>query len=96
MFQKISLPIYVRKNCPLCGKAHEVMVYAEDFDAWQNGDLLAQEAFPYLTVTEREILISGICPDCWDKMFSEEEEEDCAPGDCEVCDCRDFCGEATL
>ena len=30
------------------------------------------------------------------KGRSEAIYEDCAPGDCEVCDCRDFCGEATL
>ena len=76
MFKETPLPLYIVKNCPFCGKPHEVMVYEDDFDAWQNGDLLAQEAFPYLTASEREILISGICPQCWDKMFPEEEEEE--------------------
>lgn len=101
--------VYVGRYCPFCGQYHEVLVYEDDYAAWQNGALV-QEVFDYLTPNEREILISGICPKCWDKMFPEEEEEDdseikgrseavyedCIPGDCEVCDCRDFCGEATL
>lgn len=69
--------IYVGRHCPFCDQYHEVLVYVdESFIAWENGDLLAQEAFPYLTASEREILISGICPKCWDKMFPEEEEEE--------------------
>jgi hypothetical protein len=36
----------------------------------------AQSAFPYLSAAEREFLISGICPNCWDLMFSAEEEKD--------------------
>lgn len=74
MLKETPLPLDIIKNCPFCGKAHEVMVYEDDFDAWQNGDLFAQEAFPYLTAGEREILISGICPQCWDNVFGEEEE----------------------
>ena len=61
--------IYVSRECPICGKYHEVLVYEDDYEAWVNGDLLAQEAFPYLTASEREILISGICPVCWVHMF---------------------------
>lgn len=61
--------IYVGRECPICGQYHEVLVYEDDYEAWVNGDLLAQEAFPYLTASEREILISGICPVCWVHMF---------------------------
>ena len=61
--------IYVGRVCPICGQYHEVLVYEDDYKAWVNGDLLAQEAFPYLTAHEREILISGICPVCWIHMF---------------------------
>lgn len=61
--------IYVSRECPICGQYHEVLVYEDDYEAWENGDLLAQEAFPYLTASEREILISGICRTCWIHMF---------------------------
>lgn len=69
--QKITVETY----CPMCHQFHYVEVNERDFYAWQSGKL-AQDAFPYLTAEEREMLISGICSDCWDKMFGEEEEED--------------------
>lgn len=73
--------IYIGRKCPFCGQYHEVLVYVdESYIAWENGDLLVQEAFPYLTASEREILISGICPTCWDKVFGSDEE----PGPDEV------------
>lgn len=66
--------------CPFCGEAHDVAVNEADYWDWQDGKC-AQDAFPYLSADEREMLISGICPDCWDRMFppEEEEEEDYEP-----------------
>lgn len=61
--------------CPFCGEMHEVPVNEADYWDWQDGALV-QDAFPYLTADEREMLVSGICPNCWDKMFPEEEEEE--------------------
>ena len=61
--------------CPFCGKAHEIEVNEIDYLDWQDGEF-AQNAFPYLDANEREMLISGICPDCWDKMFGQEEEDE--------------------
>lgn len=72
----------VETRCPICGEYSIITVDKEDFLAWQKGTLLAQEAFPYLNVEDREMLISGICPDCWERMFptekwwSEEDEEE--------------------
>ena len=62
--------IYVGRNCPFCDEYHEVLVSEANYAEWQGGEL-AQNAFPYLTADEREILISGICPDCWGRMFGE-------------------------
>lgn len=64
--------------CPFCGHANEIEVNEIDYLDWSDGELLVQDAFPYLSADEREMLISGICPKCWDSMFGlpEEEEED--------------------
>ena len=67
--------IHVSNVCPFCGKEHAVEVSAADFWEWNDGALV-QDAFPYLSANEREILISGICPTCWDKMFPPEEDEE--------------------
>ncbi len=67
--------ITITTTCPFCGKSHGVKVSAADFWEWNDGALV-QDAFPYLSADEREMLISGICPTCWDKMFGGEDEED--------------------
>lgn len=70
-FHEICVVTY----CPFCGKAHEIEVNEMDYLDWEDGTL-AQEAFPYLDADEREMLISGICSDCWNGMFGQEEEEE--------------------
>ena len=54
--------------CPFCNKKWDIAVSALDFAAWQEGELI-QNAFPYLSAGERELLISGICTDCQKKIF---------------------------
>ena len=63
--------------CPFCHKAHEIAVNEMDYLDWQDGKL-AQDAFPYLSASDREMLITGIDDECWNGMFGtgEEEEED--------------------
>ncbi len=46
----------------------------EEFAAWDSG-VLIQDAMPRLSVNDREMLISGCCPKCWDKMWPSEDEE---------------------
>ena len=62
---------HITTICPFCGESHVVEVVAEDYADWKNGKLI-QDAMPYLTADEREMLISGICPTCWDNMFGDE------------------------
>ena len=69
---KFNDSVYVGRECPFCGEYHEVEVSESDYAAWCGGEL-AQDAFPYLSADEREILISGICSDCWERMFGGDE-----------------------
>lgn len=55
-------------TCIQCGKQVEVEVNKEDLKKYQEG-MHIQDAFPYLTAGEREVFISGICGECFDKMF---------------------------
>lgn len=70
--------ISIFTTCPICGHENEIQVYPEDYLKWQAGALV-QDAFPYLSADDREMLISGICPNCWDKMFNDEEAEEDEP-----------------
>ena len=38
-----------------------------DAEAWRDGKLI-QDAFPYLTPAERELLITGMLPEDWENM----------------------------
>ena len=66
--------------CVFCGEMHEIWVSADDYWDWEP-DMHVQDVFPYLSPEEREMLISGICPDCWEKMFPPEEEDEEDPED---------------
>lgn len=70
---KFADSVFVGRECPFCGEYHEVEVSEADFYAWQGGELI-QNAMPYLSADDREILISGICPSCWEKMFGAGED----------------------
>ncbi len=65
----------VMATCRFCGTTHTMTVYIDDYFDWQEGTHI-QEAMPYLTPAERELLISQTCQDCWDKMFGQNEKEE--------------------
>ena len=65
--------IDVEMKCPFCGVEHSVEVKIAEFEAWQNGEFI-QRAMPNLSATEREQLISHICPKCQVEIFGEEED----------------------
>lgn len=54
--------------CPFCGDQHFVEVPLEELEAYEAG-ALAQEAFKSLSATEREQIISHICPECQIEIF---------------------------
>ena len=69
---KISILI----TCPYCHKKYIVNVEEQDYRDWTYKQRLAQKCFPYLSSAERELLISGTCKECWNKMFKPFEEND--------------------
>ena len=79
----------IEVRCPFCGHVSVVKVYAPDYIDWQNGNL-AQNCFPYLDASEREILISGLCFKCQNDVFGSDDEED--DEDYEPDDIDDDCG----
>lgn len=62
--------INLKVKCRCCGSEHTIKVNLDDFEAWRNGDLLVQEAFPYLNASQRELLLTRTCQKCWDEMFN--------------------------
>lgn len=66
--------IILKVTCIVCNKTYELPVYEEDYNKYMAHECMVQDAFPYLTPDQRELLISGICDSCFDNLFDEEEE----------------------
>ena len=65
---------YIAITCPFCGCINQVRVDEVDYLNWDWGHgIKAQDAFPYLSVNELEMLTNGICPTCGNKMFGGKE-----------------------
>lgn len=63
-------------RCPICGKQHKVLVREEDWELYNSPDRPhVQDIFPYLSPAERELLITGIDDECFNKMFEGEDYE---------------------
>lgn len=65
---------YHKHTCRQCLRTYELEYSVTEFQNWQGGARI-QDAMPRLTPGERELLISGICSTCFDKLFGEENEE---------------------
>ena len=63
----------VNIQCRCCTDVVTVYTFFDDIQDWQDGELI-QDAIPYLSADEREILISHVCGVCFDKMFDTDEE----------------------
>jgi hypothetical protein len=84
MTNELNIPI-TRVTCPpccLCGKQATVEVTTDDWNNYQaaQGDLnnpkrLAQNAFPEMDADDREMLITGTHPACWDAIMGEEDDD---------------------
>lgn len=79
----MSATITNNRECVICGANHTVTVPDELFNAtmvglsqWQSGEYLIQDALPFLSDDDREILISGIGAECWQVMADAMEAEE--------------------
>ena len=55
--------------CDHCGQTFRIIYNREDMIDWLSGSMYIQDAMPYLTNGERELLLSGTCDVCFDKLF---------------------------
>jgi hypothetical protein len=59
--------------CLGCGQTAWFSMTQEQYNAWKQG-VHVQVIFPDWSAEDREMLISGTCPDCWEEMWAEEED----------------------
>ena len=68
---KRDMPISRVCPTPGCSVVSAIMVNEDDYWKWRRRDKI-QDAMPYLTAREREVMKTGICDECWDMMKEEE------------------------
>lgn len=66
------------KICACCGREIELPVTKDQFDRLSKAsqsDELIQDVASDVAPEWREMFISGTCPECWDAMFADDDEE---------------------
>ena len=63
------------KTCGVCDEYELWVLDRAAVERWQAGEYI-QNAFPDMSMEDREILISGTHPACWDKLFPKEEDDE--------------------
>jgi hypothetical protein len=62
----------------MCGQTHEVKMDDEQHEGylkWMQGGRHIQFLIPRMSADDREMLMTGTDPECWNKMFPPDEEE---------------------
>lgn len=62
-------------TCSECGATFVYKINGKDLFDYEKGKHI-QDAFPYLDDDARELILSGVCGKCFDKMFSEEDDDE--------------------
>jgi hypothetical protein len=63
------------KTCNVCDEYELWVLDRVAVERWQAGEYI-QNAFPEMSMEDREMLISGTHPACWDKLFPKEEDDE--------------------
>lgn len=58
--------------CQSCGTSYNVTVTDQELEDWHYG-MNIQNAMPFLSSNDRELLISRTCGSCFNKMFPPED-----------------------
>tara|TARA_Y100000385_G_scaffold291973_1_gene374966 strand:- start:19115 stop:19357 length:243 start_codon:yes stop_codon:yes gene_type:complete len=66
----------ITAGCRMCSKTETFEVCSDNLIAWQQREMLAQDAFPELPVATVELMISGTCGTCWKEMFGPMDDEE--------------------
>lgn len=65
------LTTQIEVKCAMCGTVHTILVPVAGYRLWASGQMKIQDALPSLSADERELLMSGICGRCFDRVFGE-------------------------
>ena len=75
----MSTSTYLAVDCRLCGEITHIPCTDEqliELEMPRSQRRYMQDIFPELSVGDRELLISGTCDTCWQKMFGSDCDEE--------------------
>jgi hypothetical protein len=61
---------YITNACMVCQHVSQLQLDLYSLESWRNGELI-QNAFPDLSASQRELIMTGTHSWCWDEMFAE-------------------------
>lgn len=61
------------RPCIVCGEVSFMELELDRVRRWQGGEHV-QDVWPSMPAPEREMLITGTHPACWESLFGSEEE----------------------
>jgi len=75
-FEELDCPnqTILETVCPFCGKKQQLNLKGDRAIAYKQGKIAyeagyrMQDAFPSFTPDEREFILTGICPTCWESI----------------------------
>ena len=73
--QLLNTVLVNNPKCLICGHGSQTRVDWLKYQRWQSGQLI-NTVFTELTPAQREVMISGTHPYCWDKMCPEGEDDE--------------------
>lgn len=76
LIQTLQNNVRIVSICPMCGASVVINLSKDKFLQVIKVilfDNISPKSLPFLSPEEREVLISGICESCFDKLFNENE-----------------------
>ena len=61
--------LIITRNCPFCNTPRTKEFDEEQYRKYEAGTRI-QDAMPNVSANDREFLITGICPKCWNSTFN--------------------------
>jgi hypothetical protein len=78
-----TFTVCAENACVACDTVHRFEVdsryasaFQNGFTLWQDHGVLIQDALPFLTASQREILMTGIAEECWNALFPDDGEDE--------------------
>ena len=61
--------LIITRNCPFCHTPQTKEFDEVQYRKYEAGARI-QDAMPYVSADDREFVITGICPKCWNSTFN--------------------------